>query len=118
MSVDPSSTSTTDKSGGNRSPVTATTGTADVPTTTTGAPALAQPGDWWRQFLQGAPASPSSTAGAPATQNGAEAALPAADGPRHSKAPLIAGTVAAFAVLVFGLAVVWWRNRASRYWPA
>jgi hypothetical protein len=117
MSADPT-TSSTGKSGGNRSPVTATTGAAELTTTTTGPPGLAEPGDWWRQFLQGAPVSPSSTAGAPTTQNGVEAALPVADGHPHSKAPLIAGTVAAFAVLVFGLAWVWWRNRASRYWPA
>jgi len=116
MSVDPT-TSSTGKSGANRSPVTATTA-VDLPTTTTGLPGLADPGDWWKQFVQGAPVSPSSTAGAPTTQNGAEVALLAADGHPHSKAPLIAGTVAAFAVLVFGLALVWWRNRASRYWPA
>ena len=38
-------------------------------------------------------------------------------GPR-SHWPLVAGMFMSLAVLVFGGAFVWWRNRDTRYWPA
>jgi hypothetical protein len=114
-SADPTSTTTGGRPAGDRSPVTTTTG-AEAATASTIPPELAEPGDWWKQFLQGTPLAPSSP---PDThQDGVVAAPPASGAGHHSKAPLVAGTVASFAVLIFGGGFIWWRNRASRYWPA
>jgi hypothetical protein len=37
---------------------------------------------------------------------------------RHGQWPLVAGMVVSLAVLLAGGALVWWRNRDTRYWPA
>jgi hypothetical protein len=60
-----------------------------------------------------APDAPAPTGPAPA----GEAVADYGHGPR-SHWPLVAGMLMSLAVLVFGGAFVWWRNRDTRYWPA
>jgi hypothetical protein len=53
------------------------------------------------------------TGAAPTVQPGA-----IDEGGSPSRWPLIAGMAVTLAVLVFGVGLLWWRNRDSAYWPA
>jgi len=61
----------------------------------------------------GAPDAPAPAGPAPAGE-----AIADYGHARHGHWALVAGMVVSLSVLVIGAALVWWRNRDSRYWPA
>ncbi len=65
--------------------------------------------------IGGAPVPDVAAPGGPAPEGEAMANYGRSSGGRW---PLVAGMAVTFALLAFGAAFLWWRNRDTRYWPA